>query len=98
MTRRVVLRLFDAGNELATMVDEVLWLDDDVERAEQALQTAKEKWDALAMELGLWGECEGCGEQFTRADRRQRFCTPQCASRVRQRRFVQRRGEAPSEV
>lgn len=41
--------------------------------------------------------CEDCGRFFTFADPRQRFCTPTCASRVRQRRWqAKRAGERAS--
>lgn len=36
-------------------------------------------------------KCEGCARAFVIADRRQRFCSPTCATRARSRRFQERR-------
>jgi hypothetical protein len=37
-------------------------------------------------------ECEECSRVFAVRDQRQRFCSPRCSSRTRQRRFAHRQG------
>jgi hypothetical protein len=48
----------------------------------------------LLSERGTIRSCSGCDTLFSPADSRQRYCTPECSNRARQRRHLERLREA----
>lgn len=78
-----------------------------LDRAERAVETAQAELNAtLSLIMGMQvefiqaqaksvGYCEECGKPFEIKHPRQRYDSERCGSRVRQRRFAQRRPRRP---